>query len=94
MSEMSDIFKCYKIRGTALDSSSETPGKFWNVVLEKDGEDQLDQSCEKWSITKSQAAEKYPEQRDILCEITKQKANWIGHILRRNCLLRPVIEGI
>ena len=26
---------------------SETPGKFWNVVLEKDGEDQLDRSCEK-----------------------------------------------
>jgi hypothetical protein len=23
------------------------PGKFWNVVLEKDGEDQLDRSCEK-----------------------------------------------
>ena len=31
---------------------SETPGKFWNVVLEKDGEDQLDRSCEKWrSVT-------------------------------------------
>ena len=31
---------------------SETPVKFWNVVLEKDGEDQLDQSCEKWrSVT-------------------------------------------
>ena len=30
----------------------ETPGKFWNVVLEKDGEDQLDRSCEKWrSVT-------------------------------------------
>jgi len=27
---------------------SETPGKFWNVVLEKDGEAQLDRSCEKW----------------------------------------------
>jgi hypothetical protein len=23
----------------------------------------------------------------------KQKANWIGHILRRNCLLQQVIEG-
>jgi hypothetical protein len=29
----------------------------------------------------------------ILHEIRKQKANWIGHILRRNCLLRQVIEG-
>jgi hypothetical protein len=23
----------------------------------------------------------------------KQKDNWIGHILRRNCLLQEVIEG-
>ena len=27
------------------------------------------------------------EQRNILHEIRKQKANWIGQILRRNCLL-------
>ena len=26
-------------------------------------------------------------------EIRKRKANWIGHILRRNCLLQQVIEG-
>ena len=32
----------------ASGSRSEIPGKFWNVVLEKDGEDQLDRSCEKW----------------------------------------------
>jgi hypothetical protein len=29
----------------------------------------------------------------ILHEISKRKANWIGHILCRNCLLRQVIEG-
>jgi hypothetical protein len=29
----------------------------------------------------------------ILQEIRKRKANWIGHILRRNCLLKLVIEG-
>ena len=28
-------------------SRSDIPGKFLNVVLEKDGEDQLDRSCEK-----------------------------------------------
>jgi hypothetical protein len=33
------------------------------------------------------------EQRNILHEIRKRKANWIGHILRRNCLLNQVIEG-
>ena len=33
------------------------------------------------------------EQRNILHEIRKRKANWIGHMLRRNCLLKQVIEG-
>ena len=33
------------------------------------------------------------EQRNILHETRKRKANWIGHILRRNCLLQRVIEG-
>jgi len=33
------------------------------------------------------------KQRNILHEIRKRKANWIGHILSRNCLLKPVIEG-
>ena len=33
------------------------------------------------------------EQRNILHEIRKRKANWIGHILRRNCLLQRFIEG-
>ena len=33
------------------------------------------------------------EQRNILREIIKRKANWIGQILRRNCLLQQVIEG-
>jgi hypothetical protein len=27
------------------------------------------------------------EQKNILHEILKRKAKWIGHILRRNCLL-------
>jgi len=33
------------------------------------------------------------EQRNILHEIRKRKTNWIGHILRRNCLLQRFIEG-
>jgi hypothetical protein len=33
------------------------------------------------------------EQRNILHEISKRKANWIGQIFRRNCCLRQVIEG-
>jgi len=33
------------------------------------------------------------EQRNIIHKIRKWKANWIGHILHRNCLLKQVIEG-
>ena len=33
------------------------------------------------------------EQRNILHKISKRKANWIGHILRRNCFLQRVTEG-
>ena len=33
------------------------------------------------------------EQRNILHEMSKRKADWIGHILRRNCLLNQVIAG-
>jgi hypothetical protein len=53
-------------------------------VFEKDGEDQLDQSCEKWRVK---------ERINIPHEIIKRKANWIGHMLRKNCLLRQVSEG-
>jgi hypothetical protein len=33
------------------------------------------------------------EERDILHTVKRRKANWIGHILRRNCLLKHVTEG-
>ena len=33
------------------------------------------------------------EERTILHTIKWRQANWIGHSLRRNCLLKPVIEG-
>jgi hypothetical protein len=33
------------------------------------------------------------EQRNILREISKRKANWIGHILLRNCILQQIIKG-
>jgi hypothetical protein len=33
------------------------------------------------------------EERNILHTIRRKKANWTGHILRRNCLLSHIIEG-
>jgi hypothetical protein len=32
------------------------------------------------------------EERNSLQTIKRRKANWIGHVLRRNCLLKHVIE--
>jgi hypothetical protein len=33
------------------------------------------------------------EERNILHTVKRRKADWIGHILCRNCLLKHVIEG-
>jgi len=33
------------------------------------------------------------EERNVLPAIKQRNANWIGHILRRNCLLKHVIKG-
>jgi hypothetical protein len=44
-------------------------------------------------VTNEDALLRVKEQRNILHEISKREAKWIGHILRRKCLLQPVIEG-
>ena len=33
------------------------------------------------------------EERNILRKIKRRKTNWFGHILRRNCLLKHIVEG-
>jgi hypothetical protein len=33
------------------------------------------------------------EERNILHTVKRRKANWIGHILRRNWILNDVIKG-
>ena len=35
----------------------------------------------------------FKEERNVVHATERKKANWIGHILRRNCLLKHVIEG-
>ena len=44
-------------------------------------------------VRKEDVLHRVKEQRNILHEIRKRKANWIGHILRRNYLLQRVTEG-
>jgi hypothetical protein len=43
-------------------------------------------------VRNEEALLRVKEQRNILHEIRKWKANWIGHTLRRNCLLQRVTE--
>ena len=49
----------------------------------------------KWSekVTNEQVLDRIGEKRTLLKNILRRKANWIGHILRRNCLLHDAIEG-
>ena len=57
-------------------------------MLEKDGEDQLDGSCEKCRIT-----DRVKKKRNSLPTVNRRRANWIGHILRRNYLLKHADAG-
>ena len=49
----------------------------------------------KWSekVTNEQVIDLIGEKRTLINNIQPRKANWIGHILRRNCLLHDAIEG-
>jgi hypothetical protein len=44
-------------------------------------------------VRNEEVSHRVKEERIILHTIKRRKANWIGHILRRNCLLKHVIEG-
>jgi hypothetical protein len=41
---------------------------------------------------RNEALHRGKEERNIVHTIARRKDNWIGHILRRNCLLKHVIE--
>ena len=50
-------------------------------MLERDGENNLDQSCKKWrGITKCQSGEKYPTYK-------KKKAKYVDHVSSTTALL-------
>jgi hypothetical protein len=44
-------------------------------------------------VRNEEVLQRVKEERNIVHTIKRWKANWIGHILRRNCLLKHVIEG-
>jgi hypothetical protein len=44
-------------------------------------------------VRNEEALHRVKEERNILHTVKRRKANWIGYILRRNCLLTRVIGG-
>jgi hypothetical protein len=44
-------------------------------------------------VRNEEVLQKVKKERNIISTIKRRKANRIGHILRRNCLLKHVIEG-
>ena len=49
----------------------------------------------KWSekVTNEEVLERRGDKRTLLNNNLHRKANWVGHVLRRNCLLHDAIEG-
>ena len=56
--------------------------------LDKELDDRLDRSCGKEGLLYSAK-----DERNILDTTDVRKANWIGHNMRMNCLLKHVTEG-
>jgi hypothetical protein len=44
-------------------------------------------------VRNEEVLHRFKEERNIILTVKRREANWIGHILRRNCLLEHVIEG-
>ena len=75
---------CWKLHTSEI--RPEISGKFWNVVLEKNGEDHSDRTCENEEVF-----HRSKEEMNLPQIMKTRKANRIGHILRRNHLLKHVI---
>jgi hypothetical protein len=44
-------------------------------------------------VKNEEGLQRFEEERNILLAVKRKKANWIGHILRRNFFLKDVIDG-
>jgi hypothetical protein len=58
----------------------------FKIIRFKDGEEQIDRSCEKLSVTGK-------KERNILQKIQRRNARYTGHVLGRSCFLKHVVEG-
>ena len=63
-------------------------GSILNVVLEENGEDK-----ESEKVTNEEVIEHVGQKRTLLNNTLHRKANWVGHVLRRNYFIYYLIEG-
>jgi hypothetical protein len=92
---MKKLVKCYIWSVALCGAETWTLGKVDQTYLES-----FDMWCwrrmEKISWTdrvrNEEVLHRVKEESNIVHTIKRRKANWIGHILRRNCLLKHVIE--
>ena len=57
-------------------------------VLERD-----EKICLDFHVRSDEVLHRVEEERNVVQTANRRKANWIGQILCRNCLLKQVIEG-
>jgi hypothetical protein len=53
----------------------------------------MEKVCWNDRVRNGEALHRVREDSNILHTIKRRQANWIGHILRRSCLLQRDIEG-
>jgi hypothetical protein len=53
----------------------------------------MDKKSWSYRVRKVEVLRRVKEERNILETIKRRMAPWIVHVLRRNCLLKGVIEG-
>jgi hypothetical protein len=44
-------------------------------------------------VRNEEVLQRVKKEKNILQKIKRRKVNWFGHILRRKCLLKHIIEG-
>ena len=64
-------------------------GSICDVGMEKDGACKMDKQNKKCGCTRKSGRKK-----NIAGTDKKRKRNWLGHWLRRNCLLKDALEGM
>ena len=69
---------------------------FWNLFIDLESFELCCRKMERtrWTdrVRNEEVLHRVKEDRSMQHAINRREANWIGHIMRRNCLLKHVIE--